>query len=521
MFAGRLLNALLRQGTRVHSVPRYLRALNERLDLRYLARRWQFEDEHFDAYAAACPPADLSFSIVMPVYGIKLHYLRDFVRSLTRQSLAGWQLCLCDDADPTTGVADYLVRMAAAQPERIKLIRHRVTRGIAAATRSALSLATGDVVVFADADDELHPRALEALAHGFGRGTDVDLVYSDHDFLTDWGQRYRPVNKPAWSPELLIGLNYINHLVAVRRQCLAQCEQLFTDEVSGAQDWHMCLQLSRVARRICHVPLVLYHWRARPGSVAAGMDAKPLAVQTARRVRAEHIAALDDRLQLTKATPERFEQDADFKPGRAPPLIVLRFTRDDGEPPPQVDYSGSYELIELPTQGGLDQVANRIDRLLAPLSGERLVWFLEDGQGRITGSPSRLAAYACMPAVGAVWPFRTSSIRYAYTVDGRSGVLTPLLEPRSTFSHCTGNILTGPLHGLMTDARVVNKVGGFGQLLRGRAQVRDLPFAALGALYGLRCLQQGRRNVAVRGILCQQLPPVVPWHRLPEADPYW
>ncbi len=93
-------------------------------------------------------------------------------------------------------------------------------------------------------------------------------------------------------------------------------------------------------------------------------------------------------------------------------------------------------------------------------------------------------------------------------------------RPRNSFSHCTGNVLTGPLHGLMTDARVVNELGGFGALLRARAPLPDQSLAVAGALYGLRCLRQGRRNVSVRSVVCDEPPAPIRVPALPEADPF-
>ena len=43
----------------------------------------------------------------------------------------------------------------------------------------------------------------------------------------------------------------------------------------GVQDFELLLRLSEQAREIRHIPEILYHWRAIPGSVAAGEDEKP------------------------------------------------------------------------------------------------------------------------------------------------------------------------------------------------------------------------------------------------------
>lgn len=51
----------------------------------------------------------------------------------------------------------------------------------------------------------------------------------------------------------------------------------------------MILRLTDRARKVYHIPRLLYYWRSHEGSVAAGLEAKPYAVDAAKRAVADHL----------------------------------------------------------------------------------------------------------------------------------------------------------------------------------------------------------------------------------------
>jgi hypothetical protein len=117
-----------------------------------------------------------------------------------------------------------------------------------------------------------------------------------------------------------------------------------------------------------------------------------------------------------------------------------------------------------------------------------------------------------------VWPFRAPSLRGGYTVNGGRH-LVALAGWRSRYSGLTGNVLSGPLHGLMARAEVLGRLGGFTGVLDGR-RAEGGP-DALGALVGLACLGAGYRNVSSGGVVCAEVPPPVRvGEAAPALDPY-
>ena len=75
---------------------------------------------------------------------------------------------------------------------------------------------------------------------------------------------------------------YTSHL-SVMRTSLVREVGAFREGYDGSQDHDLALRVSERARRVVHVPQVLYHWRAIAGSAAADIDAKPYATIAGQR----------------------------------------------------------------------------------------------------------------------------------------------------------------------------------------------------------------------------------------------
>lgn len=244
----------------------------------------------FTACQSAPPaiPADGPLiSVIMPVKDVAAALLDEAIESVRAQTYQRWELCIADDASTQPHVRPSLERHAAAD-SRIRVIYREQSGHIAAASNTALAEAGGEFIVLLDNDDRLEPLALAAVAEVIVASPTVDIVYSDEDKLSADGQRLDPFFKPAWSPTLFTATNYLNHLVALRRE-LVHAVGGFRDAMVGSQDYDLLLRVEERARSIAHLPRVLYSWRMAPGSTAIGSAAKPYAVLAARRALEEAV----------------------------------------------------------------------------------------------------------------------------------------------------------------------------------------------------------------------------------------
>lgn len=207
--------------------------------------------------------------------------------SVSRQTFGDWEHRLVDDnsADPRVRAT---LDQAAARDPRIRVSYRDQQGGIGAATNDALREARGEYVAFLDHDDELHPRALEAVSAAIAARPDADYLYSDEDKIDERGKHFDPFVKPGWSPERLSSQMFLTHFRVIRRSL---CDELggLRQDLDGSQDWDLALRVTERSRAVVHVPEVLYDWRALPGSAATTVEAKPWAYEAAKRAVSEHV----------------------------------------------------------------------------------------------------------------------------------------------------------------------------------------------------------------------------------------
>jgi glycosyltransferase involved in cell wall biosynthesis len=235
-------------------------------------------------------PARPLISLVMPTYKTDLKYLREAVDSVLGQHYPEWELVIVDDASGDPGLTRALRAYESAHA-RIKFEPLAENAGIAAATNAGLALCEGEFVGFLDHDDTLTPDALLRVAQALAADPELDVVYSDSDKLTIGGVRADPFLKPDWSPVYALGAMYIGHLLIVRTS-VAEAAGGFDSAFDKIQDFEFMLRVSERTDRIHHIPQILYHWRAIPGSIAAGAEEKSGVPELQARAVSAHLERL-------------------------------------------------------------------------------------------------------------------------------------------------------------------------------------------------------------------------------------
>ncbi|GIN05827.1 hypothetical protein Pve01_74850 [Planomonospora venezuelensis] len=221
------------------------------------------------------------FSIVTPVYQPPLEVFRETFASVVAQEFTDWEWVLVDDCSPSPEVRDFIREHATTDP-RIRLVERADNGHIVKASNDGVDAARGEFLAFLDHDDLLTVDALDEMAHHIADHDDVDYLYSDEDKADEDGNLHSEFRKPRWSPERLRGQMYTSHL-SVMRASLVREVGAFREGYDGSQDHDLALRVSERARRVVHVPEVLYHWRAIAGSAAADIDAKPYATIAGQR----------------------------------------------------------------------------------------------------------------------------------------------------------------------------------------------------------------------------------------------
>ena len=229
-------------------------------------------------------------SVVMPVYNAPERLLRQAIESVIAQVYPHWELCIADDCSTDPGTRETL-RQYEAKDIRIKVVYRDQNGHISRASNTALEIATGEWVALLDHDDLLAPHSLFFTAQAISNNPDAVMLYSDEDKIDEAGRRFDPYFKSDWDETLFMGHNMFSHLGVYKRSLLNEIGG-FRPGYEGAQDYDLALRcIEKTGHdKIIHVPHVLYHWRAAPGSTAHGPGEKDYAIQAAERALNEYLA---------------------------------------------------------------------------------------------------------------------------------------------------------------------------------------------------------------------------------------
>lgn len=226
-------------------------------------------------------------SIVVPTYRTPIPFLRDMIDSVVAQTYPNWELCIADGSQGDQQLVDTLAEYAA-KDGRIKFKVLDQNLGIAGNTNGALTLATGDYIGLLDHDDVLPPNALFEVAKALNED-DYDVLYTDEDKVSgDLSEHDDPNFKPDFSLDLLRSHNYITHFF-VARKSIVDAIQGFRSEFDGSQDYDFIFRCVEQAKKIKHIPKILYHWRIHGNSVAGDPASKMYAYEAGKRAIEEHL----------------------------------------------------------------------------------------------------------------------------------------------------------------------------------------------------------------------------------------
>ena len=266
-------------------------------------------------------PKSIKFSIVVPLFNTPEKFLREMIQSVIDQTYANWELCLADGSDAEHGLVEKICKQYAKKDSRIKYKKLEKNLGISGNTNACLEMASGDYIGLFDHDDLLHPAALYEVMRAICE-QDADFIYTDE--LTFSGNTSNIITahfKPDYAPDNLRANNYICHFSVFSDKILENVKG-FRSEYDGSQDHDFILRATECAKKIVHIPEILYYWRSHPNSVAADINSKPYASIAGRKAVHDHIARhnMESIVESTKAFPAMYRVEYSLK---EKPLISI------------------------------------------------------------------------------------------------------------------------------------------------------------------------------------------------------
>lgn len=226
-------------------------------------------------------------SVVVPAYRTPEVFLRQMVQSVQDQTYENWELCIANGSPEDETMAGVLKALSSGD-SRVRYKNLEKNLGIAENTNQAFAMANGEFVGLLDHDDLLAPNALYEVVRAL-QDRETDVAYTDEDKVTaELDEHFQPHLKPDFNLDLLRSNNYICHFFVVRREIVERVGG-FRREFDGAQDYDFIFRCVEAARRVRHVPEILYHWRTHKASTADNPASKMYAFEAGRRAIQAHL----------------------------------------------------------------------------------------------------------------------------------------------------------------------------------------------------------------------------------------
>ena len=208
-------------------------------------------------------------SVIVPVYKAE-RFLARCVDSILAQADVALELLLVDDGSPDRSgeiCDDY-----AKNDARVKVI-HQKNAGASAARNAGLNAATGEWIMFCDADDELLPKSLAKMLE---EGSDADLILGGMETYKFTPRRNlletrRALQRQAFSIEkadfqtdfykLYESDNLLSSCAKLyRMDLLSEHNIRFNTAFVVLEDYDFVLSVLPYCRKICSSSAFVYRW---------------------------------------------------------------------------------------------------------------------------------------------------------------------------------------------------------------------------------------------------------------------
>jgi glycosyltransferase involved in cell wall biosynthesis len=193
------------------------------------------------------------------------HFLSECIQSLIKSKYTNWEAIVVDDASTVGDVAEVLARY---NDPRIRVIRHHINRGLAAARNTAFNEGNGNLILSLDADDCLAPQFLSKTIDILENDSEVDCVFTDFLlFGNETGIMHQSVYE---TKELLRRQTIPGAGTLMRRKLWEQAGGYCEDPIlrMGNEDWDFWLACSYDKLITRNIPESLYLYRRTPGSLS-------------------------------------------------------------------------------------------------------------------------------------------------------------------------------------------------------------------------------------------------------------
>lgn len=215
-------------------------------------------------------------SVVVPAFGVE-NWIGDCLSSVIHQPLRDLEVVVVNDATHDRSAA--VAREFARADKRVRVIDHRINRGLGAARNTGLAVARGKYVTFPDSDDVIAPNAYGRLV--------ASLERSGSDFATGAAEEFGgPTRKRYWTTQGIEFVRGFEHTTLAANPGLiadhTAWTKVFVRSFLTAHDLRWpedtkCEDVVHSVRAYCQarsvdvLPETVYFYRRRPGSITTAL----------------------------------------------------------------------------------------------------------------------------------------------------------------------------------------------------------------------------------------------------------
>ena len=233
-------------------------------------------------------------SVIIPVYNVE-NYLNKCIDSVLRQTYTQYEVILVDDGstDRSGEICD-----SFSSNESVKVI-HQSNQGVSKARNEGLSSASGDYVLFVDADDWLAPEMLMRLISEIG---DSDLAMC-YNYVVIENENGEYEYKDIWNHDRQAPYKVQNVYYEILDKSATLWNKLIRRNIIGDQRFHTGMTYGEdsvflaecldTAKSAVVVPECLYYYNSerRGNVVSASIDSRSLEFLDNTKVIFDHCKA--------------------------------------------------------------------------------------------------------------------------------------------------------------------------------------------------------------------------------------
>src|SRR3990167_2770622 len=204
----------------------------------------------------------MKITLGIPCYN-QAQYLTEAIESVLAQTLKPHEIIVCNDGSPDE------TRYMAQQYSGVRYIE-QVNKGLSSARNTILMNATGDYILFLDADDKMLENCLKVVSDTIVNNPDADIIAPSFKCFGKFQDEILLMPSPQLKDFKFVNgvpQNRIGYFSAIKKEALLEVAGYSPRMTFGWEDLHLTINLLSRNKKIVTIPEVLMLYRTKEHSM--------------------------------------------------------------------------------------------------------------------------------------------------------------------------------------------------------------------------------------------------------------